>query len=111
MFKFKVGDKVKILSGKDKGKEGKIEKVFPKKFSVLIAGVNIYKKHVKGQSASSGQKAGIYEIPRPLPVSKIMLICPKTKKLTKIGFKTINGKKVRYSKKGGQALVAGSDKK
>ena len=111
MYKFQVGDKVKITSGRDKGKEGKIERIFPKNFTVLVPRVNIYKKHVKGQSAASGQKGGIYDIPRPLPVSKIALICPKTKKPTRVGFKTVNGKKVRYSKRGGQNLVVKKAKK
>lgn len=96
MFKFKIGDQVKITAGKDKGKEGEIEKVFPGSFRVLIPGVNLYKKHVKG---FQGQKGGIYDIPRPLPVANVALICPKCKKLTRVGFKMAGKEKVRVCRK------------
>lgn len=96
MIKLKIGDTVKILAGKDKGREGKIERIFPKKEKVLVPGVNIYKKHVKG---AQGQKGGIYDIPRPLPYSKVSLICPKCKKNTRVGFKVLKDEKVRMCKK------------
>lgn len=96
MLKLKVGDTVRITAGKDKGREGKIEKIFPKQTKALIPGVNIYKKHVKG---SQGQKGGIYDIPRPLDFAKIALICPKCKKITRIGFKIVEKNKSRVCKK------------
>jgi len=96
MLKFKIGDTVKITSGKDKGREGKIEKIDPKNRSVLIPGINIYKKHVKGMP---GQKGGIYDIPKPLPFSKFAIICPKCNKLTRIGFKMVGKEKLRFCKK------------
>lgn len=96
MLKLKVGDKVRIRTGKDKGREGKIEKIFPKKRKVLVPNLNIYKKHVKGVS---GQKGGIYEIPRPFDISKLTLICPKCKKPTRVGFGESVGKKKRMCKK------------
>jgi large subunit ribosomal protein L24 len=96
MFKLKTGDTVKILLGKDKGRKGKIEKIFPKKAAVLVPGINMYKKHVKGQS---GQKSGIYDIPRPLPFSKVVVICPRCEKSTRIGFKVIANKKRRICRK------------
>lgn len=95
-MKLKAGDKVKVLLGKDKGREGKIEKVFPKRGLVLIPEMNIYKKHVKGQE---GQKGGIYDIPRPFVVSKVALVCPKCKKVSRVGYKMIDNKKVRICKK------------
>ena len=95
-MKFKIGDNVKITAGKDKGRDGKIEKVFPKTLKVLVPGVNLYKKHVKG---FQGQKGGIYDIPRPLNLGKIALICPKCKKVTRIGFSTKGEKKARICKK------------
>jgi len=94
--KFKIGDNVKITAGKDKGRDGKIERVFPKTLLVVVPGVNLYKKHVKG---SQGQKGGIYDIPRPLSLGKIALICPKCKKVTRIGFSTKGEKKARICKK------------
>lgn len=97
IMKLKIGDTVKITIGKDKGREGKIEKIFPKKGTVLIPGINMYKKHVKG---TGGQvKGGIYDLPRPLAVSKVALICPKCKKVTRIGLKFVGSEKVRICKK------------
>ncbi|KKQ26289.1 MAG: 50S ribosomal protein L24 [Candidatus Woesebacteria bacterium GW2011_GWA1_37_8] len=96
MLKFKVGDTVKITSGKDKGRDGKIEKIFIKEEKVLVPDVNIYKKHVKG---AQGQKGGIYDIPRPLSFAKIALICPKCKKVTRVGLKKLDKEKVRICKK------------
>jgi large subunit ribosomal protein L24 len=96
MLKLKAGDNVKITAGKDKGREGKIEKIFPKQTKALIPGVNIYKKHVKGRQ---GQKGGIYDIPRPLDFAKIALICPKCKKATRVGFKIVEKSKSRVCKK------------
>ena len=101
MFKFKVGDSVRITAGKDKSREGKVEKVFTSKTELLIPGVNIYKKHVKG---ASGQKGGIYDIPRPLSVAKLALVCPKCKKITRVGFKFVGSAKVRFCKKCGKEI-------
>ena len=96
MIKLKVGDKVKVLSGKDKGREGTIEKILPKKGLVIIPGVNIYKKHVKGQQ---GQKGGIYDIPRPLSFGKVALVCPSCKKVTRIGIRFAGNEKTRFCSK------------
>jgi large subunit ribosomal protein L24 len=108
MLKFKVGDKVKVLAGKDKGRDGEVEKIFPKKMSLLVPGLNIYKKHVKGMP---GQKGGIYEIPRPLNFAKVALVCPKCKKPTRVGFKMIGNKKARVCKKCKREVDTGSKKK
>lgn len=96
MLKLKVGDKIKVLAGKDKGREGEIERILPKEFSALIPGINIYKKHVKGMP---GRKGGIYEIPRPLVFAKFALVCPKCKKPTRVGFKLIDQEKIRICRK------------
>ncbi len=104
MFKFRKGDTVQIIAGKDKGKRGTIERVLPKKNAVLIPELNLYKKHVKGTNVQAGQQGGIYDIPRPIPVSKIMLIDPKTQKPTRVGFKVIGGKKVRIAKKSNKEI-------
>jgi large subunit ribosomal protein L24 len=96
MIKFKIGDTVKIMIGKDKGREGKIEKIFPDNGKVLVPDVNLYKKHVKG---FGDVKGGIYPIPRPLGFGKIALICPKCKKITRVGFKFAGEEKVRICKK------------
>jgi len=101
MLKFKAGDNIKVTSGKDKGREGTIEKILVSKASAIIPGMNIYKKHVKGQQ---GQKGGIYDIPRALPFSKIALVCPKCKKTTRVGFRIIDEVKERVCKKCGKSI-------
>jgi large subunit ribosomal protein L24 len=100
-MKFKLGDTVKITAGKDKGREGKIEKVFPKEEKVIVPGVNLYKKNVKGFGDTKG---GMYDIPRPLSLGKIALICPKCKKLTRVGYKFAGEEKVRICKKCGKEI-------
>ena len=104
MLKFKIGDSVKITSGKDKGREGKIEKLIPAKNLVLVPGINIYKKHVKGTGTQKGQKGGIYELSRPLPFAKIMLVCPKCKKQTRVAFRLVGKDKERVCQKCGKGI-------
>lgn len=99
MLKFKKGDNVKITAGKDKGREGIIETIDVKLLTALIPGINIYKKHVKGDATQKGQKGGIYELPRPLGFGKFALICPKCKKVTRVGFRMVEKEKVRICKK------------
>lgn len=101
-MKLKIGDTVRIMVGKDKGREGKIERIYAKRNQVLIPDVNIYKKHVKKSEQSP--QGGIVEVPRPIDVSKVMLMCPHTKKPTRIAFKYVDGKKVRFSKKANKAI-------
>lgn len=96
-MKLKKGDKVKITAGKDKGKEGAIEKVWQATNKVSIAGMNLYKRHLKPRA--EGQKGQIVEQARPLPVSNVALICPKCKKETKVGYKLVKDGKVRICRK------------
>jgi len=96
MLKFKVGDNIKVTAGKDKGREAKVERLFPKEATLLLPGLNLYKRHVKGMGQ---EKGGIYEIPRPYPFSKIALICPKCKKVTRVGLRVIGKEKVRICRK------------
>ena len=104
-MKIKKGDTVKILSGKDKGRTGKVQKIFTKKNKVLVEGVNLYKKHLKPRG--KGQKGGIVEISRPLPFGKIILICPTCNKSTRAGCQIDkDGKKTRICKKC-QGLIDG----
>lgn len=104
MAKLHKGDKVVVLTGRDRGQEGTIEKMFPKKGVALVPGVNIYKKHIKKSMARDG-KGGVYEIPRPIAFSKIALVDPKSGKPTRAGFKIEGDKKVRIAKKSKQELV------
>ena len=103
MLKYKVGDKVKVLSGKDKGREGTIEHIDKKAGTAIIQGVNIYKKHVKAQMTKDN-KGGIFEIPRPINLSRLAVIDPKSGKPTRVGFRIEGDKKVRIAKKGGHLL-------
>ncbi len=96
MKKLKIGDTIKVIAGKDKGRDGKIEKIFSKDGTVLVPGVNVYKKHVK---SFEGQKGGVFDIPRALPFSKVALICPKCKKPTRVAFKILAKEKVRICAK------------
>lgn len=98
----KTGDKVKVIAGKDKGKEGVITKAFPKKDRVIVEGVNVVKKHAKpSQLNPSG---GIVEKEAPIHVSNVMLIDPSTNEPTRVGYKVVDGKKVRVSKKTGETI-------
>ncbi|MFH1186799.1 MAG: 50S ribosomal protein L24 [Candidatus Levyibacteriota bacterium] len=95
--KIKKNDNVKVVAGKEKGKTGKIEKVLQKEKKVLIAGLNLYKKHVKAKA--QGQKSEIITITKPLPIANIALICPKCHKQTRVGFKIEKNQKVRICRK------------
>lgn len=96
-MKLHKGDQIKVTMGKDKGKAGKVEKVFPRLDRVLILGINEFKRHIK--SKARGQKSEIVTITKPLPVSNVALICPKCNKLTRVGFKNEKGKKLRICRK------------
>ena len=99
---FKTGDKVVVISGKDKGKEGKITHVLRSENRVVVEGVNIVKKHVKGNGQTTGS---INEVEAPIHASNVMIVDPKTKKPTRIGH-SVNkdGKKIRVAKKSNSSL-------
>lgn len=101
-MKFKKGDEVKVIKGKDRGKTGKIEKVFPKDNQVLVSGVNQYKRHLKARSQR--QPSEIVTITKPLYVANIMLICPSCHLPARVGFITNEDKKKRICKKCEQAI-------
>ena len=99
---FKKGDKVVVISGKNKGKEGTITHVLRNENRVVVEGVNLVKKHVKG----NGQTAGsITEVEAPIHASNVMIVDPKTKKPTRIGHSIDkDGKKIRVTKKSNSSL-------
>lgn len=101
-MKIKKNDTVLVTIGKDRGKKGKIEKVFNKKDQVLVSGVNIYKRHLKAQG--EGKPGGIIDIVKPLKVSKVVLVCPKCNQPTRIGFKVLDKEKIRICRKCEQNL-------
>jgi len=96
-MKLKRNDEVVIVRGKDKGKKGKIEKVFTKEHKVLIPGVNLYKRHYK--SRLQNKPSEIIEITKPFVESSVALICPNCKKQTRVGYKIDNKEKVRICRK------------
>ncbi|WP_195459623.1 50S ribosomal protein L24 [Pediococcus acidilactici] len=98
----KVGDKVRVISGKDKGKEGNIKQTLAKKNRVVVEGINMIKKHQKPNNANP--QGGILDIEAPIDVSNVMLIDPSTNEPTRVGFKVVDGKKVRVSKKTGESI-------
>ena len=98
----KVGDKVVVIAGSDKGKEGKIIKTLRSENRVVVEGVHIVKKQQKGNGQTAG---GIVEVEAPIHASNVMIIDPKSKKRTRIGHTTDkNGKKIRISKKSNEKL-------
>ena len=98
----KKGDKVVVMTGKDKGKVGIVKKALPKKDQVVVEGVNIVKKHTK--SSQDAPQGGRIEFEAPIHVSNVMLQDPETKKPTRVGFEIKDGKKVRISKKSGKQI-------
>lgn len=96
-MKLKKGDNVKVVIGKDKGKTGKIDKVFPKKKQVLVADINLFKRHLKARS--QGQPSEIVTLTKPIKEESLILICPKCHKQTRVGYKLVKDKKMRICKK------------
>ena len=102
-MKIKTGDLVTIISGDEKGKQGKVLKVLPKDNAVVVEGLNIVKKHVKPNQNNT--KGSIVEKPNKIHVSNVALVDPKTNKPTRIGYKTgKDNKKVRVAKKSGTEI-------
>lgn len=104
MFRIKKNDTVTIIKGKDRGKTGRVMKIFPKEMRAIVEGRNLVKKHVRRTRAE--QQVGIIQIESPVHLSNLMPVCPKCNKPTRIGF-TIqpDGNKVRTCKKCKEILV------
>ena len=85
-MKIKTGDKVRIIAGKDKGKEGKVLQVFPKHMRIVVEGLNTAVRHLRGGGGRPGQKI---EFPAPIHISNVMLIS-KSGKIGRVGFKFID---------------------
>lgn len=99
-MKIRKGDIVLIISGKDRGKTGKVLRAFPGGFKVVVENVNIRKKHTRPKKG--GEKGQIVRIPAPINVSNVKLLCPKCGKATKVGYRIEGNKKYRICKKCGQ---------
>ena len=96
------GDKVVVISGKDKGKEGKILVADPKAGKVIVEGVSVASKHQKPKK--QGEQGGIIKVETPIYACKVMVVCPKCGKPTRVAHKLVDGKKVRVCKKCGANL-------
>lgn len=100
-FKVKKGDTVVVISGRDKGKTGAVLAVETDRRRVLVQGVNMVKRHTKPSAAGAG---GINEKEAPIHVSNVAHVDPKTNKPTRVGFKFIQGRKVRFAKRSGEVI-------
>ena len=103
-MKIRKGDEVKILSGKDNGKTGKVVKVFPKTDQVVVEGLNLRKKHARSRQAE--KKGEVVLIPAPVAVSKVQLVCPHCSKVTRVRYEigADTKAKARICKKCGQSV-------
>jgi len=95
-MKIHSNDQVVVTSGKDKGKKAKVLRVNTKDNSIVVEGVNIVTRHMKRQGSAPGQKV---TFEKPINVSNVMLLDPKSGEPTRVGYKVENGKKVRVAKK------------
>ena len=99
--KIKKGDKVVVLTGRSKGQTGEVLKVLPKENRAIVQGVNVVKRHQRPSQMSEG---GIIEKEATIDLSNIAIMDPKDDKPTRVGFKDVDGKKVRVAKRSGEAL-------
>jgi large subunit ribosomal protein L24 len=97
------GDNIVIIAGKDKGRTGTVSRALPSSEKVIVEGLNLRKRHRRPRRAN--EKGQIIEFAHPIHVSNVMLVDPKTGKGTRVGYRVEDGKKVRYAKKSGTALV------
>ena len=102
-MKIVKGDKVVVIAGKDKGKEGIVQAVYPRKNKVVVEGVNVHKKHQK--PTQQNPEGTIVEMYVPIDVSNVAIVDPKTKKASRVGYAVDkDGNKIRISKKSGSKL-------
>ena len=101
MAKIKSGDLVQVISGADKGKQGKVLKVIPKENRVIVEGVKVVTKHTKANPVT-GAAGGIQKVEAPIHVSNVALLVNGER--TKVGFELRDGKKVRVAKKSGKVI-------
>ena len=96
-MKIKKNDNIKIMAGKDAGKNGKVLRVFPEKNKILVEGLNLYKKRVRPKN--QGEKGQTVSVPRPIDASNIMLVCSACGRAVRVGYRVEGKTKKRYCKK------------
>ncbi len=101
-LKIKKGDRVVVLSGKDKGKQGEVVRALPREAKVVVSGVNVITRHRKPSQANP--EGGLERAEAPIHVSKVAIEDPKTGKPTRVRFETVDGKKVRVAVKSGEKI-------
>ncbi len=101
-MRIRKGDTVLVISGRDRGRKGKVRLSFPRKEEVVVEGINVVKRHAR--PIQGAKQAGIIQTEAPIYVSKLMLICPRCGKPTRVGFKTLPDKKVRLCRKCGEVI-------
>ncbi len=101
-MKIKKGDKVKIMSGKDRGKSGAVIRALLKKAKVTVEGVNLYKKRIKPRR--TGEKGETVLVARPVSVSNVMILCSNCNNPARIGYRFESDQKIRYCKKCGSKI-------
>ena len=100
-LRIKKGDKVIVLTGRDKGKSGEVKHVNPADSKVTVQGINVQTKHRKASQTGPG---GLDKIEAPLHISNVALVDPKTGKPSRVGYKTVGDRKVRVAKRSGEQL-------
>ena len=101
-FNIKKGDTVFVNAGNDKGKTGKVLEVLKEKDRVVVEGINVVKKHTKPNAKAP--QGGILEQEAGIHISNVQLVDPKSGAATRVGYKMVDGKKVRYAKKSGEEI-------
>lgn len=92
-MKIRKNDTVMVISGRDKGRKGKVRHAYPAEGYLVVDGINMIKKHAKARA--SARQAGIIELESRIPVSKVSLVCNKCERPTRVGLRILEGKKVR----------------
>jgi len=103
-LKIRTDDEVIVISGKDKGKTGKVLRVDPKKDKVFVEGLNIVKRHMRPSAQNPNAQAGVIEKEGPIHISNVMLIDPKDHKPTRVGITRDGGNRARVAKRSGTQL-------
>lgn len=96
-MKLKKGDTVIVTTGKDKGRKGKVETTFPKDGTIIVAGINVFKRHMKKRDEK--KPSSIIDITKPINISKVALVCPKCNQPTRVGYVVVKSEKIRICRK------------